>query len=394
MHRLLSRFTWPLAGTLGLILIVPSVATAQLCAVEAPNLTAWWAGSGNADDIRGGRHGTLVGGTSFGSGLVGQAFELDGVDDYIEVPHHASLNVGSGDFSVDLWVNFNDTSGEQVLIEKWVDFGGSGWTLTKLGSNQIQLAMIGTDHATSSVQTIPTHTWIHFAARRAGGTATVFMNGTQIASAAVSSNLNSPTSLKIGRRGDFRGLFLKGRVDEVHLYVGYALSDPEISAIHAAAAWGVCNDVVCGNGLRQGDEECDDGNFVPDDGCEDDCTLSCGNGNLGDDEECDDGNRDDGDGCDSNCTVTRCGNGVPTAGEECDDGNDIEEDACKNDCTANLCGDGVVNPAAEECDDGNDIELDGCRSDCTIGEVCINPPANLLSWWPGDESRADIWGGR
>jgi len=40
----------------------------------------------------------------------------------------------------------------------------------------------------------------------------------------------------------------------------------------------------------------------------------CGDGVLDPGEQCDDGNAVDGDGCDSNCTPTGCGNGIRTAG--------------------------------------------------------------------------------
>ena len=95
---------------------------------------------------------------------------------------------------------------------------------------------------------------------------------------------------------------------------------------------------VCGNGIMDPGEECDDGNL--DD--TDDCLSTCKRGTCGDGkvqsgaEACDDGNRVDGDGCDSNCTVTACGNGVVTAGETCDDGNALNLDGCNNDCTANV----------------------------------------------------------
>lgn len=368
-------------------------ATAQSCLPVPSGLTAWWPGDGNAVDVAGNRNGTLQGDATFASGLVNQAFQLDGSGDFIEVPHHSDLNVGTADFTVDLWVRFNSTSGEQVLIEKWVDgAGASGWTLTKLSGNQIHLAKAGGGNLTSPSMSLPLHTWMHFAARREGSTLTVFLNGNPIVSGSVSSNLDSPASLKIGRRGDSRGFYLNGRIDEVHFFVGRALSNAEIEGIHAAGAAGLCG--VCGDGQRQGSEECDDGNLVNGDGCEEDCTLSCGNGIQTGGEECDDGNSVDGDSCDSNCTVTRCGNGIPTGSEECDDGNLSDEDACKTDCNANVCGDGAHNPDAEECDDGNSIETDGCRSDCTIGEVCIAPLANLLSWWPGDDNGADIFGAR
>ena len=58
----------------------------------------------------------------------------------------------------------------------------------------------------------------------------------------------------------------------------------------------------------------------------------CGNGVLETTEGCEDGNRDDDDGCDSNCTPTGCGNGVLTSGEECDDGNTSDGDGCSAVC--------------------------------------------------------------
>ena len=64
---------------------------------------------------------------------------------------------------------------------------------------------------------------------------------------------------------------------------------------------------ICGNGYLEGDEDCDDGNLIDDDGCDSDCTISCfcGDGVLNDSvecgEECDDGNTAWGDGCDPYC---------------------------------------------------------------------------------------------
>jgi hypothetical protein len=38
---------------------------------------------------------------------------LDGDGDFVDVPHDPALNLGTGDFTIDLWVFFNDTAGEQ-----------------------------------------------------------------------------------------------------------------------------------------------------------------------------------------------------------------------------------------------------------------------------------------
>jgi len=62
-----------------------------------------------------------------------------------------------------------------------------------------------------------------------------------------------------------------------------------------------------------------------------------------------------------------CGNGIKENGEECDDGNNNNYDSCRNDCTLPYCGDGIKD-SGEECDDGNNDDYDGCTNDCKIGE--------------------------
>jgi cysteine-rich repeat protein len=57
-----------------------------------------------------------------------------------------------------------------------------------------------------------------------------------------------------------------------------------------------------------------------------------------------------------------CGNGILENGEACDDGNDINTDGCRNDCTLPACGDGIVDQG-EACDDGNTNNSDSCRND-------------------------------
>jgi cysteine-rich repeat protein len=78
----------------------------------------------------------------------------------------------------------------------------------------------------------------------------------------------------------------------------------------------------------------------------------CGNGLREVGEDCDDGNQDPTDGCTAACKVASCGDGTVQAGvEECDDGNFSETDACTNQCKNAFCGDGLVNEGVEECDD-------------------------------------------
>jgi cysteine-rich repeat protein len=60
---------------------------------------------------------------------------------------------------------------------------------------------------------------------------------------------------------------------------------------------------VCGNGVVESGEACDDGNADEFDGCTTGCAVgpTCGNKIIESGEECEDGNRTPGDGCSANC---------------------------------------------------------------------------------------------
>jgi cysteine-rich repeat protein len=139
---------------------------------------------------------------------------------------------------------------------------------------------------------------------------------------------------------------------------------------------------ACGNGIVEGEEQCDDGNNVDTDACTSECRDAfCGDGIVWEGEEdCDDGNDDDTDGCSSTCMEASCGDGIVQGGEECDDGNNVNTDGCLNNCSAAACGDGVLcgsltdcttgpTGGAEDCDDGGRVSGDGCSDVCGI-EFC------------------------
>jgi len=93
----------------------------------------------------------------------------------------------------------------------------------------------------------------------------------------------------------------------------------------------------------------------------------CGNGVVDVGEDCDDGNTDPADACTDACYEARCGDGIVHTGvEECDDGDENTAGAsCDRECRASVCGDGDL-ATNEECDDGNSEPGDGCGSDCRI----------------------------
>jgi hypothetical protein len=84
------------------------VIAAALTTPTHAGLVTYWAADGNALDSSGnGHNGTLQNGAGFGPGIVGQAFALNGVNQYVSVPASTDWAFGSGPFTVALWANFN-----------------------------------------------------------------------------------------------------------------------------------------------------------------------------------------------------------------------------------------------------------------------------------------------
>lgn len=166
------------------------------------------------------------------------------------------------------------------------------------------------------------------------------------------------------------------------------------SSTTTGATTGSTGDVgVCGDGVIDSDEECDDGLENADDGlCTEACTKAfCGDGHLQPvlGEECDSGPANSNAGaCTEGCTVAICGDGYTWEGmEECDDGSDnqlgVYGGCVPMTCTEGPhCGDGETQKPDEECDLGEDMNgLDGsaCSGACKIDGKVIFATSKLYN---------------
>jgi cysteine-rich repeat protein len=145
-----------------------------------------------------------------------------------------------------------------------------------------------------------------------------------------------------------------------------------------------CTNGQCGDGVLDLNEECDNGELNSDavpGACRKRCKLSfCGDGVQDSNETCDDGDQDDKDECSNTCKPAGCGDGVKAGQEECDEGP-ADTATCRK-CRKPRCGDGVTDSApAEECDDGNTINNDGCTAACKRG--CTDTGERACKQKPG-----------
>ncbi|MBU2213524.1 DUF4215 domain-containing protein [Patescibacteria group bacterium] len=164
-----------------------------------------------------------------------------------------------------------------------------------------------------------------------------------------------------------------------------ACANPGIAASGWTECGGEVEEIVCGDGLIMGVEECDDGNQLNTDACLNTCNGAiCGDGFVQENVEgCDDGNTFDGDGCSSQCKIelvecALCSTVTCGGGKICYENKETGVTACANpgivssgwtECGGEVeevvCGDGYVD-ASEGCDDGNTLAGDGCSGTCTI----------------------------
>ncbi len=210
------------------------------CLPPPANMAGWWSGDGNANDIVGNNHGTLQNGTTFFAGKVGQAFSFDGTDDFVEVPDHPSWAFGTGDFTIDLWVNFRQLKIDNPLVSNDEGGGSTNKWIFWVTSNNLNFHL-NTSAGESSGVSVPfaplLNTWYHVAVARGGTTYTFYVNGAPLGSVINPQpvpDANAP--LHIGRAESF---FTNGLLDEVEIF-SRALFASEIQAIFNADSAGKC----------------------------------------------------------------------------------------------------------------------------------------------------------
>ncbi|MCX6896880.1 MAG: S8 family serine peptidase, partial [Verrucomicrobia bacterium] len=94
---------------------IPGVKYSLTYRYRGPGIAGWWRGEGNPDDSAAiedrGNAGAEVGNVTvpYPAGEVGQAFEFNGTNAYVQVPQSVSLDVGiGGGLSVECWISPTD----------------------------------------------------------------------------------------------------------------------------------------------------------------------------------------------------------------------------------------------------------------------------------------------
>ena len=195
-----------------------------------------WSADGNADDSERGNNGTMENGATFAEGKIGQAFSLDGVDDYVALSGQPGVVTA---FTIAAWVNFSGDGFDnaqtifdngQLMLRKDSAADGNKYSIF------VALADGKLVTPAQSRGAAEPDTWTHVGATWDGFVLRVFVGGTPLGGSVRNGRLfDTPYGARIGgsEEGSLDTGTFNGLIDEVQMY-NRALTDAEYRDIVGA----------------------------------------------------------------------------------------------------------------------------------------------------------------
>ena len=205
--------------------------TSPSCVLPALQIRGCWhfdepSGTSAADSSGNSNNATLINGPALGvPGVLQTAVQLDGVNDRINVPDSATLDVGDS-FTLEGWVRRGSTATSEELFNK----GGNGLQLTVLSGpnpNQVVLRKAGVSTIARSTAGVPADGSFHHvvATKNGPGSAVIYIDGlpgtTQVAPAQIIQDTAFPLQIGLSNSP-------QTRYDEFAIY-DRALTSLEVS---------------------------------------------------------------------------------------------------------------------------------------------------------------------
>ncbi len=220
--------------TVGLMLVLAQVGLAA----NDPSLVGWWRlddgeGMVATDSSGNGNNGDFVSDPLWVEGVVGTALWLDGVDDYVEIPHNEILNVDN-EVTAMAWINaerYNPAG------QGWAGIMAKGspraYSLYTTSAGVLHFSTAGT--GTTSNTTVPLNEWVHVAAKVEGGSHAYFLNGSADGGGGAGISLPGSANsapVRIGTTDEGLNRVWQGSIDDVRVY-NRALSAEEVQVVMA-----------------------------------------------------------------------------------------------------------------------------------------------------------------
>ncbi|HOM60505.1 MAG TPA: RICIN domain-containing protein [Anaerohalosphaeraceae bacterium] len=194
-------------------------------------LTVHYEFEGSVRNNAGSNNGTAFGSPAYTAGRIGQAINLDGINDYVVLGAGAA---GSDDITVAAWVNWNGGGVWQRIF----DFGNDTTSYMFLsplsGGNTLRFAITTNGNGSEQIldtEPLPVGQWVHVAVTLSGNTGVLYLNGEpKVAGQILLNPANFNPALNYIGKSQWPDPLFNGRIDDFRIY-DYALSAAEIAAL-------------------------------------------------------------------------------------------------------------------------------------------------------------------
>ena len=183
-----------------------------------------------------GNHGEMRGNPKHVKGRFGKALQLNGEDEYVEIPHHESLTV-TKEVTVMAWINIGQHSGPDGVNWQGITAKGNGprsYSLyTHLASKCLHFSIGPAGGFGGSICDTPISLdeWNHVVAQLDNGTHRYYINGEMVKEIGgkVDALGNADTAtVAVGAAGPNNIRYLLGMIDEVRIW-NRALTEEEVN---------------------------------------------------------------------------------------------------------------------------------------------------------------------
>ncbi len=194
-------------------------------------LVSYWPADDHINDVVGPNNGTFQNGAAYAPGIIGRAFSLNGVSQYIVAADSPSLSL-TGSFTLEAWIKIASNNRQQAIIEKYDVPALNGYLLRITDGGKLQSTVCSTwcsQPPATGATTVSINTWHHVVGVNDGTSIKVYLDGVLDGTSATTYvPTDGASSLKIGARGDDANTRLGGLIDEVRIYAR-ALTASEIA---------------------------------------------------------------------------------------------------------------------------------------------------------------------
>ena len=207
------------------------------------NLYAVYNAESNANDSFGTLNGTAVGGLTYTTGKIGNAFTFNGTNAYVSLPKTTNQFDFTGDFSISLWFNQSVNGGLFSNCYITSPTNRYGFNLYLQGSRvrfQTYKGNTAPSSASNTAQSslnILINTWYHVVITKTVGNAfKMYINGVLQALAVLEGDLSltpvysSLTTVNIGAQQGISG-FLNGKIDSLNVW-NKELTSTEVTELY------------------------------------------------------------------------------------------------------------------------------------------------------------------